>query len=49
MNHKFSLTMFAVTLLIVFGLNRLLSPEPPKCHASTGTSSTPSATDTEGQ
>jgi hypothetical protein len=38
-NHKFSIATFAVTLLVVFGFNQLLSAEPPKCEAAAGTSS----------
>ncbi|MFE6510452.1 hypothetical protein ACFVDI_25175 [Nocardioides sp. NPDC057767] len=39
-NHKFSIATFAVTLLVVFGFNQLLSAEPPTCQAAAGTSST---------
>lgn len=46
-NHKFSIATFAVTLLVVFGFNQLLSAEPPTCQATTGTSSV-SAVATEG-
>ena len=38
-NHKFSIATFAVTLLVVFGFNQLLSAEPPTCQAAVGTSS----------
>ncbi|TQL69348.1 hypothetical protein FB381_3253 [Nocardioides albertanoniae] len=38
-NHKFSIATFAVTLLVVFGFNQLLSAEPPTCQAAAGTSS----------
>ena len=38
-NHKFSIATFAVTLLVVFGFNQLLSAEPPTCQAAAGTAS----------
>lgn len=47
-NHKFSIATFAVTLLVVFGFNQLLSAEPPTCQASAGTSSV-SVVLTEGE
>jgi predicted MFS family arabinose efflux permease len=36
---QLSIATFAVTLLVVFGFNQLLSAEPPTCQAAAGTSS----------